>query len=71
MEPESTLNTKSDAAKFNYWKGDFISIGRQLASVNWQTELKNKTTEESWQYFRDTIMELVSKYVPKRHMLRR
>jgi len=52
VEPDNTRNTESEAVKFNYWKGDFVSFGRQLSSVNWKTQMMNKTTEESWQYFR-------------------
>jgi len=65
VEPDRTWDSRNAAVKFKYWKGDFVSIGKHLTAIDWPKELENKTVEDSWLYFRDTVKQLVNKFVPK------
>ena len=68
VEPDRTWDSRNAAVKFKYWKGDFVSIGKHLTAIDWPKELENKTVEESWLYFRDTVKQLVNKFVPKQEI---
>jgi len=59
------LVSRNVDVKCNYWKADLVSIGKHLTDIDWPKEIKNKTVEESWLYFRETVKQLVNKFVPK------
>jgi len=50
--------------KKNYWKGNYGAINKELAKVDWKEEFTGHTVEEKWKFFRDTIINLVQKFIP-------
>ena len=56
----------SSHQKLDYWKADYGSIKKELAAVDWDADLQNRTVTESWQVFQKKLMSLCDKYVPIR-----
>jgi len=58
--------TEFDSRKLNYWKGDFVSIRKELGEVMFA----GKTVEEMWTYFKRTLQTLCFSHVslPPRSM---
>ena len=46
-------------------KGDTESLGLYFNSINWDEELAEKNTNESWNFFCDKVNEAVDKFIPK------
>ena len=44
-----------------YQKGDYTKIIQELDKINWESEFENKTVEDCWSKFRDTLETLVQK----------
>ena len=65
VEPDTICDSRNVAVKYNYWKGDLVSIGKHLNEIDWLKEMKNRTAGESWLYLKDTVKQLVDKFVPK------
>ena len=50
--------------KFNYWKGDYAGIKKELQCIDWDKQLEHKGVDESWVYFHSKLSALTEKYVP-------
>jgi len=49
---------------FNYHKGNYAEINKELLSVDWNTRFQNKNTEEMWKEISEDLLESRSKYIP-------
>ena len=45
---EAPEQNSSSIRQFNYWKGDYASIRRELEQVDWNSVLETSSVEESW-----------------------
>ena len=50
---------------YKYYKGDYGAIKEDIKKVNWEAELTNWNTEESWKLFECTVKQSVEKHIPK------
>jgi len=55
---------KNTEKKLNFWKGDYGKINSKLSSINWNTSFENKSVEDMWTYFKQTVELLVNEHVP-------
>jgi hypothetical protein len=53
---------------FNYNKGDYSSIGKELNMIDWNKELANKPVDDQWEFIKDKLIELRNKYIPSRRL---
>ena len=51
---------------YNYYKGNYDKMGEELAKMNWDNLIDQKTVEEAWIIFADILDKLKSEYIPKR-----
>ena len=56
-----------DTARYRYHRGDYDGINQELNSIDWDSQLADKNTEESWAYFADTFNNSMRKFIPKGH----
>ena len=54
--------------KFQYDKGDYDKMKEELASVDWETTLKDRSIDEMWCYIRDRVNDLVQKHIPRKEV---
>ena len=50
----------------DYSKTDFVEIKLKLEDVDWQTELQNKDTLDTWKLIQDKIFSVVDSCIPKK-----
>jgi hypothetical protein len=53
---------------FNYKQADYQKIHKELIDINWVEQLSG-TAEESWNYLKSKMHELINKYIPRRKRL--
>ena len=58
---------KSQSPRPNFSKADYESINSALGSVAWENELDKLDVNDSWKKLRDSIDEVVDKFVPKKN----
>jgi hypothetical protein len=51
---------------YQYHKGNYDGLRAHLGSMDWETKLQNKSTEETWTTIRSTILEAQRKYIPRK-----
>ena len=52
-------------ARYQYHKGDYTSIKESLASIDWDTELQNKSVNDMWTTFKHRLESEVEANIPK------
>jgi len=65
--------TVTNTVKYLYDKGDYHSMFQELSRINWKQQLHDNfkdDTEKQWQFFKRKYMDLVNKYIPKKHLQR-
>ena len=45
VEPDTICDRRNVAVKYNYWKGDLVSIEKHLNEIDWLKEMKNRTEQ--------------------------
>jgi len=55
----------------DYRQGDFDSLRSELRNTDWYDLLGDLSTDESWQLFRDQLLEYEQKYIPKQSVQKR
>ena len=55
----------------DYKSADFAKINSILSSMSWETLMANKNANTSWLFLKDTITDLMNKYVPIKKNLKR
>ena len=51
--------------RFQYDKGDYNSLRREIASIEWKSKFEGKNANEQWTTFQSEIVELCNKFIPK------
>ena len=51
--------------KYNYYKGDYMSINNKIINTNWIETFQNRNIEDSWNLFATIILDMVEKHIPK------
>ena len=51
--------------KYNYYKGDYMSINNKIKNTNWIETFHNKNIEDSWNLFATIILDMVEIHIPK------
>lgn len=49
---------------YQYSKGDYISMNREIESMDWKCNFDRNTCEENWQIFKPFYDDLIKMYVP-------
>ena len=49
-----------------YDKGDYESIRKKLEEIEWENQLQDKNTEDSWQFIKSKITDCTKQHVPTR-----
>ena len=57
---------KTQNPRPNFRKADYEAINKDLGDIDWTTDLDKLDVNEAWNYFRETIDNVVDKHVPKR-----
>ena len=55
----------SSVTNFLYNKGDFDKIRTELNNIDWETELRDKNTQDSWNNIKTKVQSLVDNHIPK------
>ena len=63
---QPSASASSDELKFNFWRGDYDSINKELGQVDWDASFDGKSVEEMWTCFKTTLMQLCVTHVPCR-----
>ncbi len=66
VELEGEAERRQEQEVPNWRKADWAAIRNGLLRVNWDTELRGKNAEESWNYLRDNLQELQRVHIPKK-----
>ena len=61
---EAAQYNEPSSQQLNYWKGDYMSISRELQQVNWASVLDTATVEDSWLSIKTKVYALMDKYIP-------
>ena len=51
--------------KYGYWKGNYVAICKEVDAIDWDILLQHYSIETNWIIFRNLVLSLVEKYVPK------
>ena len=62
---ETSRQQRSAAAGYSFKRADWEGIGVELASINWNDILDNRSCEELWAAFYETITNVVDNHVPR------
>ena len=63
---QMSVSAFTDELKFNFWRGDYDSINKELGRVDWNGYFEGKSVEEMWTCFKTTLMQLCATHVPCR-----
>lgn len=55
----------TEKPRYLYNKGNYEEIRKDIGSTNWDEELKDKNTEDTWSTIKDRIKMLEENYIPK------
>ena len=50
---------------FQYGKGNYKEIKKQLTSIDWKNEFQNKNIDNSWNFFAKILLDTINKCIPK------
>ena len=53
-------------SSMNYFKGNYDKLRSIVSDINWESELRDKSTEESWGFFYDVIMKGIESCIPEK-----
>ena len=53
----------SGTLKHNFHKGDYVSINKDLQSVDWG-QLHNMNVQESWDFFQEKLQSSIENHIP-------
>jgi len=56
----------TERIKYYYDKADFTVMKQELAEVNWTRKLHGKNINDQWNTFKDILLKVQDKHVPKR-----
>jgi len=51
--------------RYNYWKGNYLAIREELDNTDWDNLLLHDSIETNWNLFKNLILSLPDKFVPK------
>lgn len=60
-EVSSEINV---SRKLNFWRGDYDSIRKELAGVNWRDSLATLETDSAWLFLKWKLQEVTNRFVP-------
>lgn len=63
---QAQLRREGNQSKFDFWKGDYGEMKRDLQEIDWEKELERKGTNEAWTFFRGKLSATVEAHVPKK-----
>ena len=49
--------------KYNFHRGDYISIDEELNTVSWD-QLQDLNAQESWDFFQEKLQTSIDKHIP-------
>ena len=61
-----TFKHSKSLTSFNYYKGDYEALKLDL-NLDWESEFKDKNTEQCWLILKAKIVEVRDKYIPRKH----
>ena len=65
------LVEENNAPSYIYDKGNFDEIRKELGTTDWDTELKEKNTKETWECIKQRVLKLIDTHIPKKGRTRR
>ena len=51
--------------RYNYWKGNYLAMCEELDNIDWDDLLQHDSIETNWDLFKNLMLSLLDKYVPK------
>ena len=54
----------SNDNRYNYWKGNYDNMIKELQTVDWQQEFSGRDVNDMWLVFRDKLQNAVVNHVP-------
>ena len=57
--------TKYEKSYRQYHKADYLNMKLWLSKVDWFQEMQGLGVEDKWNYFINTVMQAIDKFVPK------
>lgn len=58
--------SNDNSEKYQYFKGDYISICKELDEENWDILFNNKEVDEMWTIFKSKLFTSMDKHIPKK-----
>ena len=55
-----------DHKHFSFFNGDYKSMREECASIDWNKELENKNTQQTWDHIHSRLTGLIERHVPKK-----
>ena len=55
------FNVKKKLDNFLYSKGNYNSFRSEISDINWESALKDLSTQESWNFFEEIIKKTIKK----------
>lgn len=55
-----------ERTKYYYDKANFQGMRNELSTFDWENEMQNKDVNEKWSVFKERLLSIQDKYVPKR-----
>ena len=55
-----------NSEKYQYFKGDYISICNDLNEVNWDLIFQDKDINETWNIFKNKLFDSIDEHIPKK-----
>ena len=53
----------SETLKYNFHKGDYVTINKELQSVDWG-QLHNMNVQERWDFFQEKLQSSIENHIP-------
>jgi len=60
---EAAQQNETGSRQLNYWKGDYMSMSRELLQVNWTSVLDTVSVENSWLSIKMKLYALGENYI--------
>ena len=52
--------------ELNYWKGSYTEMNKEIEELDWTSILSSNDIDIDWSTFKETIVSVANKYLPKR-----
>jgi len=62
VEPEERKFSNDN--RYNYWRGNYDNMIKELQTVDWQQEFSGRDVNDMWLVFRDKLQNAVVNHVP-------